>query len=296
MPFVEAKCTNCGHTLKVDNSKDAAVCEFCGSAFIVEKAINNFNTYNQYQIEYANIQMADERSVEKRLENADVFFNKLNEVKKAKDLYLSVTEDSPSDYRGWWGVAQVLSSNFKKTNCGEYLFNEIKRYSLSALQFVSGDKLLELKSTYESFEKEHIVFIKHKKEELARLQQELASVQLSQSLVTEKLNSINKVANTLYPFNLFFGGLAAFCLIILFFLLCEFQFKGITSWHKVNAPFFITEIICVVLAILCVSIIIFTKRIKKNHGNKELYQEAINNTRVICDLKVKIDAIYSAIK
>lgn len=40
MPLVDAKCTNCGAPLKLDNTKDAAICEHCGSAFIVEKAIN----------------------------------------------------------------------------------------------------------------------------------------------------------------------------------------------------------------------------------------------------------------
>ena len=33
MPLVDAKCTNCGAPLKIDNSKDAAICEHCGSAF-----------------------------------------------------------------------------------------------------------------------------------------------------------------------------------------------------------------------------------------------------------------------
>ena len=37
MPLVNAKCTNCGGTLQVDAAKEAAVCPFCGSAFIVEK-------------------------------------------------------------------------------------------------------------------------------------------------------------------------------------------------------------------------------------------------------------------
>lgn len=54
MPLVNAKCTNCGANLNVDNIKDAAVCEFCGSAFIVEKAINNYNVTNNNSI-YANV-------------------------------------------------------------------------------------------------------------------------------------------------------------------------------------------------------------------------------------------------
>ena len=46
MPLVDAKCTNCGANLKVDSSKDAVICEFCGSAFVVEQAINNYNITN----------------------------------------------------------------------------------------------------------------------------------------------------------------------------------------------------------------------------------------------------------
>ena len=43
MPLVNAKCTNCGGTLSVDASKEAAICDFCGSPYIVEKAIQNYN-------------------------------------------------------------------------------------------------------------------------------------------------------------------------------------------------------------------------------------------------------------
>ena len=39
MPLVEAKCPNCGASLSVDNSKEAAVCDFCGTPYIVEKAV-----------------------------------------------------------------------------------------------------------------------------------------------------------------------------------------------------------------------------------------------------------------
>lgn len=46
MPFVPAKCPECGGMLAVDDSKKAAVCQFCGEAFIVQEAINNYNTYN----------------------------------------------------------------------------------------------------------------------------------------------------------------------------------------------------------------------------------------------------------
>ena len=46
MPFLQAKCTNCGANLQVDSAQDAANCQYCGAEFIVEKAINNYNVAN----------------------------------------------------------------------------------------------------------------------------------------------------------------------------------------------------------------------------------------------------------
>ena len=55
MPLVSAKCTNCGANLEVDNTKDAAICQYCGTPYIVEKAINNFNTTNNIKADVVNI-------------------------------------------------------------------------------------------------------------------------------------------------------------------------------------------------------------------------------------------------
>ncbi len=46
MTLVSAKCPECGGNLKVDNTKKASNCEYCGAPFIVEEAIKNFNTNN----------------------------------------------------------------------------------------------------------------------------------------------------------------------------------------------------------------------------------------------------------
>ncbi len=52
MPFVNAKCPNCGGTLQADNGKRAAICPFCKEAYIVEDAINSFTTNNYTTIEH----------------------------------------------------------------------------------------------------------------------------------------------------------------------------------------------------------------------------------------------------
>ena len=42
--LVPAKCPDCGGLVEVDSEKKAAMCQHCGNAFIVEEAVNNFNT------------------------------------------------------------------------------------------------------------------------------------------------------------------------------------------------------------------------------------------------------------
>lgn len=55
MPLVSAKCTNCGAFLEADNTKDAAICPYCGSPYIVEKAINNYNVINNISASVVNV-------------------------------------------------------------------------------------------------------------------------------------------------------------------------------------------------------------------------------------------------
>ena len=46
MALVAAKCTQCGSAIEVDESKEAGICSHCGTAFITEKVIKNYNIVN----------------------------------------------------------------------------------------------------------------------------------------------------------------------------------------------------------------------------------------------------------
>ena len=41
--MVPAICTQCGGTVEVDKNEEKAICPFCGTTFLVEKAVNNYN-------------------------------------------------------------------------------------------------------------------------------------------------------------------------------------------------------------------------------------------------------------
>ena len=44
--MVNAKCTDCGEVILIDESKDANICPVCGNAFVSEKAISLFKEQN----------------------------------------------------------------------------------------------------------------------------------------------------------------------------------------------------------------------------------------------------------
>ena len=91
--LVPAKCTSCGGKLDVDPSQQAAVCPYCGSAFVVEKAINNYNitmngninvgsaTINVQGLNSANlIARAKDFEAQNDFDNAEIYFNKVLDI------------------------------------------------------------------------------------------------------------------------------------------------------------------------------------------------------------------------
>ena len=46
--FVPGVCPKCGGQLEVDPTQEAAVCKYCGTPFIVDKAIQNYNISNAH--------------------------------------------------------------------------------------------------------------------------------------------------------------------------------------------------------------------------------------------------------
>ena len=65
--LVPAICTQCGGQVEVDPSQEAAVCKYCGTPFIVEKAIQN------YTVQHATIEHVDTVNIQQK-SAAESFF------------------------------------------------------------------------------------------------------------------------------------------------------------------------------------------------------------------------------
>ena len=97
MSFVAAKCTQCGSSIEVDNSKDADVCSHCGTAFITQKAITNYNTYVQNNIQNATVNITGKNLDALRSLADELFSNE--DYNSAVKYYTEIIESDHLDYR-----------------------------------------------------------------------------------------------------------------------------------------------------------------------------------------------------
>lgn len=146
MPLTPAKCTNCGGILEVDSAKDAAICPFCNTPYVVEKAINNYNSI-------CNVNAASVNFVER---NADELFKHtqtligLGAYEAASKKYIQMMESFPADSRGWTGTVQLAVEHHTPLSGGETHLNPLK----VALKL--GDKEF-LNWLYQNFDKDEQV-------------------------------------------------------------------------------------------------------------------------------------------
>lgn len=95
MSLVAAKCTQCGANIEVDDTKEAGICKYCGTAFITEKTINNYNTYsvnnNNFLGATINVNNGDVNNLLLLAKHAD----KAGNMKEANTYYSRVLEIQP---------------------------------------------------------------------------------------------------------------------------------------------------------------------------------------------------------
>ncbi len=106
MPLIKAQCTNCNGLLEVDETKDAAICPYCGSAYVVEKAVNLYKM--SIVVDNATVNVEDGFT---KLLNAAEGFEKLEKYFDAYKVYREITKEYPQKFEGWFGLWNSLITN-----------------------------------------------------------------------------------------------------------------------------------------------------------------------------------------
>ena len=103
--LVAAQCTKCQAPLEVDPSKDAAICPFCGMAYIVTQAINNYNIGNNGNSVNALLKLASDIInvyANGRDENESVGRISESEYRQAKKYLEQAAEKAPENWNVWF--------------------------------------------------------------------------------------------------------------------------------------------------------------------------------------------------
>ncbi len=159
MAMVAAKCTMCGSSIKVDDSKEKGICEHCGTEFITEKVINVTNITNvdkstniyygettdakikkDLEKAYKSLKMAGYDYINLKMED-----NSLDEelCRSAYTLAKGVTKKDPTNYDGWRCLALMhyvayMEDEYewlygKNTGEGDYNFDRILDDTINAI-------------------------------------------------------------------------------------------------------------------------------------------------------------------
>lgn len=270
MPLVNAKCTNCGAPLQVDNTHEAAVCQYCGSAFIVEKAIQNYNYHITNNITAQNVIVAGKGEMEKErlLQNAKTQME-FKEYNKAMEIFKQVAEDYPDDYRGWYGMATIITEDFQDIKLNQNNFQEVESYINKALISVQGHNDTEIREKWNNYCQRRDQFISANVNELSDLSakhgqmvKELNSLRQQRNALAEEGKSVtfkmqkNERIGLLLTVWCILGAFFFFsCLFILLYNDYSFQAK--------DTPYYIG------LIILPVSILIYKRIVFSTNKNKK---------------------------
>ena len=153
MPLVPAICTQCGARLEVDPNCEAAICKYCNTPFITEKAINNYNTTYVTNIGHLHadvVHINDDSSRDSRVKSGETFL-KFNDYTSAEEVFSKLTKECPYDYRGWWGLVRVYSRKFTDFSIGRPELSKMKSMYDKACTVATPQEKSAMNSEYKPY-------------------------------------------------------------------------------------------------------------------------------------------------
>lgn len=96
------KCKVCGGSLIMDSSNNFARCEYCETKYSLESLQQMVQALKNVELKVKGI-----ANIDTQLNRAETFI-RLGEKAKAIEILKEITNEYPSDYRGWWILAKVL--------------------------------------------------------------------------------------------------------------------------------------------------------------------------------------------
>lgn len=177
MKFVKAQCVNCNGELEVDPGLSTAYCIYCGTKFLIDKAINHYriNHVDKIDAEVVNVYNSGGNSrgytgnVEEDIQKVEQLL-KMGEIEKADEIIEDLKANYPSDCRVWF---VCLKNYFFKGDLHSDLWIRCIK-NISKID-KSGGITNEARSEMYSYLKEKVDDIRQKLDEDEKVLQSLAN-------------------------------------------------------------------------------------------------------------------------
>ena len=126
MPLVKAICTNCSAPLEVDTANEIAICPYCSTPYIIEKAINQY-VMNYDTLKASVAGMVNENKTENAFKNAETLLM-LGEFREAFKSFRELSHTHAYDPRAWSGLLSAKSHNKRYYRFDRSELEEISKY------------------------------------------------------------------------------------------------------------------------------------------------------------------------
>lgn len=143
MNLVPAICPQCGGQIEVDKTQEAAVCKYCGTPFIVEKAINIYSTTvtNNNSFEGATINVSG-ANIENLLKLANNALEAGN-GEEAINFCNKALEIEPEKSEAWYIKMRSVEHS---STVADPKINETISYGKNAIEYADNDEKQNIKS------------------------------------------------------------------------------------------------------------------------------------------------------
>lgn len=165
MPLMPAICTQCKGALTVDPKEKSGVCPYCGTTFLNQDVINNYNITNvqnnvtnigNLHADVVNVQ--DSKSADNLYKKAVTYLN-FKDFNAAFTAFDEMTKTYPYDHRGWKGMMLAGTNNLDKkffkthetVNTLKYYYDYYQKAKLNSGLIIENDptdKYVEVAENY----------------------------------------------------------------------------------------------------------------------------------------------------
>ena len=280
-------CSQCGgNQIKFDSNTNTALCLYCNTTFVIGKN--------------------DEHSSSKKIDNAELYLHKFNDLKTAEKYYKEAAELNPHNFRCWWGLAKVITKNFTVENISSNNLHVLDEYIKKACLTSSDEICNQISSVYNEYRRKILDNIDGKRrdikekityneERVIKIESEIKEKKLQSTQIAKQIKDLRERKTFSNHSELIKGAVAPMLIsAIIAFLLASVLFSN-PGWDSSTWIVGVPAIIAASVFLISLLIVIVCSSIdsKSKSNNNKVDKDIENLSRKKEEIDKELKNLYS---